>query len=78
MILVDSSSIYSVGYEGEVLSVRFKASMTPKKETPGKTYVYKNVPRIIYLGLIGATSTGKFFVQNVKGRYDCTIEENFI
>ena len=71
MILVDSSSIYSVGYEGEVLSVRFSGS----KE---KTYVYKNVPRIIYLGLIGATSTGKFFVQNVKDRYDLTIEEDFI
>ena len=60
MIRVDSSSIYSVGYDGDDLYVKFSS---------GETYAYATVPRSVYLGLIGAKSTGQFFAQNVKGKY---------
>ena len=60
MIRVDSSTILSVGYDGD-LYVKF---------TSGSLYTYVNVPRNIYLGLIGAKSTGRYFTENVKDRYE--------
>ena len=61
MIRVDSTSIESVGYDGVGnLYVKF---------TSDKFYTYCNVPRHVYLGLIGAKSTGRYFTENVKGTY---------
>ena len=67
MIRVDSSSIDSVGYawlhdhNGGELYVKFSS---------GKCYTYVGVPRIVYLGLLAAKSTGQYFTEFVKGRYD--------
>ena len=67
MILVDSSSIESVGYDGALnLYVRFMS---------GKLYTFRHVPRFLYLGLLGAKSSGKYFNENVKGRYSFAEEE---
>ena len=62
MILIDSTSIHSVGYDnGNNLYVKFKSD---------RFYTYRNVPRSVYLGLLGAMSSGKYFNQKVKGKYD--------
>ena len=63
MIRVDSTSIESVGYDGlsRNLYVKF---------TSGKFYTYCNVPRNLYIGLIGAKSTGQCFTKHVKGTYE--------
>ena len=65
MIRVDSSSIESVGHDGVGnLYVKF---------AQGKFYTFFNVPRIVYLGLLGAKSTGQYFDKNVRGRYDTDV-----
>ena len=64
MIKVDSSSIFSVGYE-----VRGGDGDLYVKFNSGKVYTYVNVPRRVYLGLIGAKSTGRYFTTYVKGSY---------
>ena len=62
MIRVDSSSIESVGYDGvSKLHVKF---------TSGNFYTLLDVPRRVYLDLIGAKSTGRYFNENVKGKYE--------
>ena len=63
MIRVDSSSIESVGYDGVSGNLHVKF-------TSGKFYTYFNVPRNVYIGLIGARSTGQYFTKFVKGTYD--------
>ena len=60
MIRVDSSIILSVGYDGD-LYVKF---------TAGGLYTFFTVPRSVYIGLIGAKSTGRYFTENVKDRYE--------
>ena len=62
MIRVDSSSIDSVGYDGYGnLYVKFASQ---------NFYTFCNVPRRVYLDLIGAKSTGRYFAEHVKGKYD--------
>ena len=66
MIRVDSTSIESVGYDGVgELYVKF---------TSDRFYTYKNVPRSVYLGLIGAKSTGRYFNKYVKADYNAEEE----
>lgn len=36
----------------------------------GAEFVYKDVPYHIYKNFEGATSAGKYFAQNIKGRYE--------
>ena len=72
MIRVDSSSIESVGYDGGGnLYVKFKS----QPASSGKFYTYCNVPRHVYLGLIGSKSTGRYFNENVKGKYSAFDED---
>ena len=67
MIRVDSTSIESVGYD----SISGKLYV---KFTSDKFYTYRNVPRSVYIGLIGAKSTGQYFNKHVKAEYD-SVEE---
>jgi hypothetical protein len=59
---VISSDLESVGYDpaASVLEIRFNS---------GGIYRYSPVPESVYLGLIRATSKGRFFHANIEGRY---------
>ena len=59
---VKSSNIAEVGYEPEFkeLFVKFKS---------GKTYVYRGVPRDLFLDFKNAKSLGKFLNAKLKDRY---------
>ena len=35
----------------------------------GRTYHYENVPEDEYANLLGASSVGKYFINNVRDRY---------
>jgi hypothetical protein len=60
---VASSSIRSVGYDGESeeLEIEFQS---------GGIYRYSDVPRDTYEGLLGARSHGSYFHENIRGQYD--------
>lgn len=62
---VDSSHLASVGWEGEAeegtLEVEFRS---------GFVYRYDKVPRAVYEALIGASSPGRYFSQNIDGAYE--------
>lgn len=60
---VSSSDISSIGYEGSTLHIRFNS---------GGLYAYYNVPASIYNALMSASSHGKYFHANIKGRYGDT------
>ncbi|SCZ40646.1 MULTISPECIES: KTSC domain-containing protein [Pseudomonas] len=59
-VSVSSSNVESVGYdeESETLEVEFKN---------GTLYQYFDVPKSIFIGLIGADSVGGYLAENVKG-----------
>ena len=59
-VKVVSSNVVAVGYENNRLFVDYKSG----------SYVYENVPKEIYDGLLKADSKGKYMHQKVKGRYD--------
>lgn len=58
---VISSDIASIGYEDELLHIRFNS---------GGLYAYHNVSQSIYNGLMSAGSHGKYFHAYIKGRYN--------
>ena len=60
---VSSSDISSIGYEGSTLHIRFNS---------GGLYAYYNVPSGVYNALMSASSHGKYFHANIKGRYGDT------
>ena len=57
---VESSSIDSVGYEKNVLEVRFRN---------GGLYQYYDVPEETLVMLMRADSKGAFFNRSIRGRY---------
>jgi KTSC domain len=57
---VESSCIDSVGYENEVLEVRFN---------DGGVYRYFEVPAQLYRQLLAAESKGRFFNVHVRDDY---------
>ena len=59
-IPVESSVIDSIGYEKNVLEVRF---------TNGGLYQYLDVPEPVLAQLMRASSKGRFFNQQIRGRY---------
>jgi hypothetical protein len=59
-IPVESSMIDSIGYEKKVLEVRF---------CNGGLYQYLDVPESLLAGLMRASSKGRFFNQEIRGRY---------
>lgn len=61
---VQSRDIAIVGYDRETstLEVTFRR---------GGVYVYDQVPRDTYAGLMAAPSCGTFFNQNIKDKFSC-------
>ncbi len=61
---VTSSNVESIGYDenSELLYVHF---------LNGSTYVYKNVPKVIYEQLINSPSIGSYMHRNIKGLFPC-------
>jgi len=59
---VVSSDIASIGYDAatETLEIEFKAT---------GVYRYFSVPAIVAEQLRATTSPGKFFLQNIKGKF---------
>ena len=60
MIKVESSNVVAVGYKKNDLYVDFKSG----------SYVYFDVPKIIYEGLLKAESKGKYMWAKIRDRYD--------
>jgi len=59
-IPVESSMIDSIGFEKNVLEVRFRN---------GGLYQYLDVPESVLALLMQAPSKGRFFNQEIRGRY---------
>lgn len=59
---VRSSNISSIGYDAyfSILEVEF---------TTGAVYQYYGVPKLVYEGLMKASSHGSYLADHVKGRY---------
>ena len=60
---VISSDIASIGYENEIMHIRFHS---------GGLYKYSNVPVSLYNALMSAESHGKYFHAHIRGRYGDT------
>ena len=58
---VTSSDIASIGYEGNVLEIKFHSGKS--------VYQYFQVPEQEYNELMNAQSHGKYFNQNIKNKY---------
>jgi hypothetical protein len=60
MISVSSSAITAIGYDGSTLRVMFHS---------GRIYDHPDVPHEIFVGLLHASSHGKYFHAHIKGRF---------
>lgn len=61
LILVHSSVIRAVGYEGSTLFVLFHRSST--------LYRHPGVPHSVFRALLDAESKGGFYNQQIRGKY---------
>lgn len=63
-IKVESSNLAAVAYDEATatLGVIFHR---------GGQYAYAGVPKAVYEGLLAASSTGQFFIKNIKPVYAC-------
>lgn len=59
---VESRVIAEIGYEDEVMEVRFNN---------GGVYRYFNVPPEVCLDFLRASSKGHFFNHEIRGEYPC-------
>ena len=60
MASVGSSVIRAVGYGGGTRVIEFHS---------GRTCEYHGVPYSVYAGLINASSPGRFYTENIRGRF---------
>ena len=60
-MLVNSSAIRAVGYDGHTLAVVFTTSDT--------VYTHHGVPYSVYAGLMQAESMGAYYNRYIRGRY---------
>lgn len=58
---VQSSTIAEINHDGKDLTVVFNN---------GREYVYECVPNAIYESFCDADSKGKYFHENINGRYN--------
>jgi hypothetical protein len=65
---VESSLIKEVGYDAATKLLTVVLVQNDEK------YLYKNVPEDIYAALMAAESKGKYFVENIKGKFEFTKE----
>jgi hypothetical protein len=56
---VESTVIDAIGYS-RVLEIRFES---------GRVYQYYNVPEEVYNAMLTAPSKGKYFNENIRGKY---------
>ena len=61
MMLVNSSSIRAVSYDGYTLAVQF--------HTSGTIYDHHGVPYSVYQGLMQASSMGAYYNRYIRGKY---------
>ena len=61
LVLVNSSAIRAVGYDGQNLAVLFTTSDT--------VYTHHGVRYSVYAGLMQAESMGAFYNRHIPGRY---------
>ena len=57
---VNSSNVVAVAYKESNLYVEYRRG----------EYVYKNVPKKVYDGLLAAESKGKYMCAEIKGKYE--------
>ena len=59
---ITSSDIASIGYDeaSETMEIEFHAT---------GVYRYFSVPKSVYDSLLATPSPGKYFLQNIKGKY---------
>lgn len=62
MISVQSSTIAAIGYDPniEILQIAF---------LNGSIYEYKNIPQVVYDGLMSASSHGSYLSREIKNIY---------
>lgn len=60
LIPVNSTAIRAVGYFGGMLTVEFHN---------GRTYDHPGVPLWVFLGLMAASSKGRYYNAYIRGRY---------
>lgn len=60
---VQSSNIVSIGYDAEQRAMEIEF-------VRGAVYRYDNVPAEEHAALISASSAGRYFAANIRGRYD--------
>jgi hypothetical protein len=60
LICVSSSVIEAIGYENGILRVAFHS---------GRVYDHPGVPIWIFMELLGADSKGRYYSQNIRGKY---------
>ncbi len=61
LVLVNSSSIRAVGYDGHTLAVQFHTSDT--------IYDHPGVPYSVYEAFMRASSMGAFYNHHIRGKY---------
>ena len=57
---VNSSNVVAVAYKESNLYVEYRRG----------EYIYKNVPKKVYDGLLAAESKGKYMCAEIKGKYE--------
>ena len=57
---VNSTCIVAIGYDGRNLAVEFVG---------GRVYLHPGVPASVYRAFLGADSHGRFYNQEIRGRY---------
>jgi hypothetical protein len=62
-VAVDSSAIAEVEYDTEASRLRVVF-------TSGAEYEYEDVPQDVYAGLLDADSVGRYFIDNIRDRYE--------
>ena len=67
MIPVASSLLKTVGYDDEKEELRVEFHK-------GGSYVYRGVTRRMYDAMMDDPSAGGYFIQNIKGRFECAKE----
>lgn len=60
LIPVRSSAIRAVGFDGHNLTVEFHN---------GRTYDHPDVPHEVFEELMQATSKGRYYTRNIRGKY---------
>jgi len=64
---VASSLIKTVGYDPETEELRIQLHK-------GGSYVYRGVSQRMYDALMNDNSAGGYFIQNIRGRFECSKE----